>query len=164
MSMLQSPAAVTLHRAGGAELDQVMEIMRVAFDPQFGEAWTRAQCAGILPMSGVRLVLARSNDRALGFALVRHVADEAELLLLAVSPQVRGCGVGSALLQDFVQGGVDAGLSRLHLEVRDSNPAVSLYSRHQFVLEGRRPKYYRGTDGQVHDALTMARSITRGAA
>lgn len=163
MTMLRSPAAVTLHRAGGAELDEVMGIMRVAFDPQFGEAWTRAQCAGILPMSGVRLILARSNDRALGFALVRHVADEAELLLLAVDPQVRSQGVGTALLQDFIAGGMDAGLNRLHLEVRESNPAASLYSRHQFVLEGRRPKYYRGTDGQFHDALTMARSIAPAA-
>jgi ribosomal-protein-alanine N-acetyltransferase len=164
MSMLGAPAAISLHRVGGADLDDVMAIMRIAFDPQFGEAWTRAQCAGILPMSGVRMILARSNDLPLGFALTRHVADEAELLLLAVSPHVQGQGVGSTLLRDFIAYGTDAGLSRLHLEVRASNPAASLYSRHQFVLEGRRPKYYRGTNGQFHDALTMGRSIVPGTA
>jgi len=159
MSLLQSSTTLTLHRAGAEDLDHVIDIMQVAFDPQFGEAWTRSQCAGILPMSGVRLMLAKSGERPVGFALLRHVADEAELLLLAVSPQVRGCGVGSALLRDFIDVGVDAGLRRLHLEVRANNPAVSLYTKHLFDLEGRRPKYYRGADGQFHDALTMGRSI-----
>jgi ribosomal-protein-alanine N-acetyltransferase len=136
-----------------------MEVMHCAFDPNFGEAWTRAQCAGILPMSGVRMVLARLDGRPAGFSLSRHVLDESELLLLAVVPHNRGKGIGAALLEDFVASGIESGVSRLHLEVRDSNPAVTLYSRHQFVVEGRRQKYYRGTDGQFHDALTMGRSV-----
>ena len=36
------------------DLDDVMRIMSGAFQPCFGEAWTRSQCAGILPMSGRR--------------------------------------------------------------------------------------------------------------
>jgi ribosomal-protein-alanine N-acetyltransferase len=153
------PAPVLLQRAGGDDLDDVMQVMQTAFDPRFGEAWTRAQCAGILPMSGVRLMVARTNGQAAGFSLARHVTDEAELLLLAVAQDARGKGIGSALLAQFVDDGVQAGLRRLHLEVRDSNTAVKLYSRHQFVVEGRRPKYYCGTDGEFHDALTMARSL-----
>ena len=158
-SLQPAPSPLVLQRAGGSELDEVMEVMRTAFDPRFGEAWTRAQCAGILPMSGVRMTLARADGQAAGFSLVRHVADEAELLLLAVGPELRGRGIGSALLGDFVDGGLEAGLRRLHLEVRESNAAVSLYSRHQFIVEGRRPKYYRGTDGKFHDALTMVRTF-----
>lgn len=159
MSAVRSTTDLLLRRAGGAELDAVMEVMGQAFDPSFGEAWTRAQCAGILPMSGVRMVLARLEGRPSGFSLSRHVADEAELLLLAVAPQYRRSGIGAALLGDFVATGLEAGINRLHLEVRDSNPAVTLYSKHHFVVEGRRLKYYRGTDGQFHDALTMVRTI-----
>jgi ribosomal-protein-alanine N-acetyltransferase len=105
--------------------------------------------------------LARSGEEAAGFALSRQVADEAELLLLAVHPGMRGRGMGSALLNEFVRTGLETGVERLHLEVRASNPAVSLYSRHLFVVEGRRSKYYRGADGQFHDALTMARRVSR---
>ena len=159
MSTVQPSPTLLLQRAGGDELDLVMEVMRTAFDPSFGEAWTRAQCAGILPMSGVRMTLAVADGRPAGFSLVRHVADEAELLLLAVDPASRGRGIGSALLRGFIDLGKEAGLRRLHLEVRDSNPAVSLYCRHDFIVEGRRSKYYRGTDGKFHDALTMARTI-----
>ena len=159
MRTVESAEAFELTRASGEDLDDVMQVMGAAFEPSFGEAWTRAQCAGILPMSGVELTIARNEGKTVGFALTRQVADEAELLLLAVDPDRRGLGVGSALLTQFIRRGCKAGLHRLHLEVRESNRAVSLYSRHLFIVEGRRPKYYRGADGQFHDALTMARSI-----
>lgn len=160
MSTVQPSPSPVMQQAGSGELDEVMQVMQVAFDPRFGEAWTRAQCAGILPMSGVRLVLARTDGRPAGFSLTRRVADEAELLLLAVSPELRAQGIGGALLRDFTDRSRETGLRRLHLEVRAGNKAVSLYSRYQFVVEGRRPKYYRGTDGEFHDALTMARTLT----
>lgn len=159
MSGLRPAASVELQDAGWAELDQVMEVMTAAFDPRFGEAWTRAQCAGILPMRGVKMTLARDSGPPLGFSLVRQVADESELLLLAVLPEARGRGIGSRLLQRFVEDGCNAGLKKLHLEVRDGNDAVELYRRHDFTIEGRRSKYYRGSDGQVRDALTMVRFL-----
>ena len=50
------------------DLDDVMSVMNEAFDPQFGEAWTRSQCAGILPMSGVSLMLAAIRRRPIRWA------------------------------------------------------------------------------------------------
>lgn len=151
--------AAALRAVGWAELDRVMEVMNAAFDPSYGEAWTRAQCAGILPMSGVRLTLAQDGQVPLGFSLSRRVADEAELLLLGVVPDARRRGVGTRLLTHFLEDARQAGLRRLHLEVRDGNPAVLLYRRHEFQVEGRRSKYYKGPHGQFYDALTMVRLI-----
>ena len=159
MSTLHSPRPVPLQPAGWDQLDAVMAVMNRAFDPNFGEAWTRAQCGGILPMLGVRMVLAGDSVHPLGFSLVRAVADESELLLLAVAPEARRMGVGSSLLADFIGHAQAFGASRVHLEVRDGNPAVELYRRHLFGVEGRRPNYYRGADGRHYDALTMARPI-----
>lgn len=150
-----APRSLTLVRAGGAELDEVMQVMSKAFDPRFGEAWTRAQCAGILPMCGVNLLLARNDAGPVGFSLSRHVADEAELLLIGVVPEARGIGIATALVQRFIGDSRRAGASNLHLEVRENNPAVILYSRHDFVVAGRRAKYYRGPNGEMFDALTM---------
>ena len=130
------------------------------FSETIGEGWTRSQCAGILPLSGVVLRLARDEQGAVrGFSLLRTVADEAELLLLAVAPAARGRGVGGALLDDFIEHGRRQGARRLHLEVRDGNPAVAMYQAFGFRAEGRRPKYYSGQDGSQHDALTMARQL-----
>ena len=50
---------VRLERGTSKDIDSVMEIMESAFGDRFGEAWTRSQLAGILPMNGVRLTLAR---------------------------------------------------------------------------------------------------------
>jgi ribosomal-protein-alanine N-acetyltransferase len=154
-----APLELTLTRAGGAELDEVMTIIARAFDPRFGEAWTRAQCAGILPMGGVILQLARFRGEAAGFSLSRHAAGEAELLLLGVLPELRGRGIAGALIHRFVADSAAAQVKLLHLEVRDGNPAVSLYLNHQFTIAGRRHKYYRGPGGEMFDALTMVRKI-----
>ena len=150
-----------LKRGGADDLDAVMEVMTAAFDPAFGEAWTRSQCAGILPMGGVALTLARdaATTRPLGFSLFRTVADESELLLIAVEPDSRGRGVGRQLLEEFMQHAKASGATRLHLEVRDGNPAVSIYQQAGFAPVRRRRTYYRGSDHNQFDALTFARDI-----
>lgn len=142
---------------GPADLATVMAVMNDSFDPRFGEGWTLSQCAGLLPMPGVWLRLAHLDGVTAGFALARIVADEAELLLLAVEPGARRRGVGRALLADFIAGAGARGAGRLHLEVRDGNPAIRLYQAARFTLAGRRRNYYRGDDGRYYDALTLVR-------
>ena len=152
-----APHPTEIHiRAGGVEdLDEVMRIMGRAFRPCFGEGWTRSQCAGILPMNGVTLTIGEDAGKTVGFALARAVADEAELLLIAVDPERQGSGAGSSLLQHFIANARAGGASRLHLEVRDGNPAVGLYRAAGFVTAGRRRNYYRGPDGVRYDAVTL---------
>jgi ribosomal-protein-alanine N-acetyltransferase len=152
-----SGGGISVAEGGLSDLDAVMRVMEDSFDPIFGEAWTAPQCAGMLPMPGVWLSLARSGDEVIGFALARVVVGEAELLLLAVKRAGQGRGVGQLLLDRFVSIAAARGAERLHLEVREGNHAVKLYSRSGFSEVGRRSNYYSGRDGQVYDALTLAR-------
>lgn len=140
------------------DLDPVMHIMDLAFGRRFGEAWTRSQLAGILPMAGVSLMLARDphTDFAVGFSLVRSVADEAELLLLAVLPTHHRRGVGARLLDDFLKRARNDGIARVHLEVREGNPAVEMYHSAGFSPVGRRRNYYHAPNGKRFDAITLA--------
>ena len=151
----QAQSATRLRPGEFDDLDSVMHIMTSAFPPDFGEAWTRSQCAGILPMSGVTLTIADGPDGPAGFSLVRAVADEAELLLLAVEPSQQGKGIGQTLLDAFVSSARARGASRLHLEVRDGNPAMGLYSSAGFRPAGRRRNYYHGPHGETFDAVTL---------
>ena len=152
--------SVRVSRGTSRDLDSVMAIMDSAFDRRFGEAWTRSQCAGILPMNGVALVLARADDeQPMGFSLYRMVSDEAELLLLAVAPPFRRRGIGRMLLAEFLDSARDFGAGRVHLEVREGNPAMRMYRAAGFANAGRRRKYYRGSDGTQFDALTLARQL-----
>jgi ribosomal-protein-alanine N-acetyltransferase len=156
MATRQEPdVAVRLRRGAAGDLDQVMRIMTAAFPPCFGEAWTRSQCAGIMPMHGVILTIAESGGTAVGFSLVRSVADEAELLLLAVDPAEQRRGIGQALLDEFIAGALAGGAHRLHLEVRDGNPAIELYRASGFTPAGRRRNYYHGPGGEAYDAVTL---------
>lgn len=147
---------ITLLAGGVDDLPAVMEVMTAAFSDRFGEAWTRSQCAGILPMSGVSLVLARDDGgRVLGFALYRTILDDSELLLLAVTPPAQRKGVGRELLDHFVEDAKKNGANRIHLEVRDGNSAVRMYEAAGFVQSNRRANYYRGSDGVHYDALSF---------
>ncbi|MDQ8758303.1 GNAT family N-acetyltransferase [Sphingosinicella sp. LHD-64] len=155
-----STLTVTLREGGLADLADVMAVMDDSFEPCFGEAWTASQCAGLMPMPGVWLTLAREDGGTIGFALSRIVADEAELLLLAVRRGAQGRGVGKSLLARFEALARRRGAARLHLEVRDGNRAVKLYETAGFGLIGRRPHYYSGPDGQNYDALTFAKIVS----
>ena len=154
---MSSRAKLVLDDGSLSDLDAVMDIMDDSFHPAFGEAWTAPQCAGLLPMSGVWLTLARQGGEAVGFALSRIVVREAELLLLAVRRDRQRNGIGSRLLEHFTRLAVERGATRLHLEVREGNDAVKLYKQAGFAEVGRRKNYYSGRDGQVYDALTLSR-------
>jgi ribosomal-protein-alanine N-acetyltransferase len=148
--------SVRLVNGNADDLDAVMEVMSAAFPACYGEAWTRSQCAGILPMTGVRLVLARENQKkSVGFSLFRTVAGDSELLLLAVDPQAQGKGIGRKLLEHFIGDAKANGAERIHLEVRDGNAATRLYEAAGFTEVNRRRNYYRGEAGAQFDALTF---------
>ncbi|WP_240913834.1 GNAT family N-acetyltransferase [Sphingomonas sp. HDW15A] len=149
-----------LAAGGPADLPDVMRIMSSAFPPTFGEGWSKSQCAGILPLGGVRLVVARTADgEPAGFSLDRRVVDEAELLLLAVGSGFQRQGLGTLLLREFIETHRGGDVARLHLEVRDGNPAVTIYEQFGFRAVGRRKDYYRGADGVFNDAVTMIREL-----
>ena len=145
-----------LQPAGIDDLGAIMPIMAAAFDTCFGEAWSAAQCAGILALPGSALTIARVGEDIAGFGLLRSVLDEAELLLLAVAPAHQRQSIGAALLRSLVQTARDVDAKRLFLEVRDSNAAHLFYERFGFVRVGTRPNYYRGQDGSRHHAFTYA--------
>ena len=143
------------------QIDAVMRVMDCAFGDRFGEAWTRSQLSGILPMAGVFLSLAidTADESVIGFSLVRTVAGESELLLIGVLPDVQRRGVGARLLDDFLERAGEDDVSRVHLEVRDGNPAIGMYRSAGFSPVGRRRNYYQALDGNRYDAITLSREL-----
>lgn len=150
---------ITLRPGMPADIATIDRIMQRAFDPRFGEAWTRGQCLGILAMPGVWLTLAALNGDVAGFAVARAIAGEAELLLLACLPEVRRRGVGGALLRSVINDAQDRSATKIYLEVRRGNEALDLYRSSGFLKVGERLAYYRGTSGQLYDALTFERQL-----
>ena len=143
-----------------AHLDAVMAVMETGFPARWGERWTRSQLSGLLAGDPQAWMLVVHRERALaGFALARRVVDTAELMLLAVDPAHRRRGFARALLRGVVERAASGGATSLFAEVRQGNDAEQFYRAHGFVVTGRRPHYYRSTDGGRHDAMTMRLSL-----
>lgn len=140
-------------------VDRIMPVMQSAFDPAFGEAWTAEQCRGLLCLPGTVLRLAVSGEDVLGFALVRSVLDEAELLLIATAASQQRKGIGQLLLHSVFYWCHQNSVKRVILEVRSGNVAVELYTKMGFTQIGRRENYYRGLDNNQFDALTLQRNL-----
>ena len=146
-------------QGSGLDVAAIMPVMNDAFDPEFGEAWTAAQCLSTLALPGGQLLIARSDDVVVGFALSRGVIDEEELLLIGVLNVARRRGVGQQLIAKLSQACIQSERSVIFLEVRDGNKAHSFYSSMGFNPIGRRASYYKSTDGSRHDSITMARTL-----
>ncbi len=147
-------------------LDAIMRIMNAAFDPAYGEAWTRKQVSDAMTLPNSFFDLAdiggnspQTPDKAVGFTLSRSVLDEEELLLLAVMPEQRRNGIGKALLRKLTKSAQGRGIKRVFLEMREKNPAEQLYINEGFQQIGRRIDYYRsGIHGPL-DAITYTKNI-----
>ncbi|MBL4926910.1 GNAT family N-acetyltransferase [Fuscibacter oryzae] len=88
--------------------------------------------------------------------LARVVADEAELLTLAVAPAARRNGLGRQLVQQFLAEAQRRGAESAFLEVAASNqPAQALYLAAGFTQAGKRRGYYHMPDGTSDDALIL---------
>lgn len=145
-----------------------MQVMDAAFEPAFGEAWNRRQVSDalILPSTHALLIdedgaiiTGESAARPAGFVLSRHAADEEELLLIAVTPDFRGRGLGQVLIDRLFEAAATRGVRKVFLEMRRGNPAIHLYHKVGFEPVGERPNYYKMQDGSRIDAITFARCL-----
>lgn len=142
-------------------VDAIMLVMHEAFDPAFGEAWTRRQISDalVLPNTYYRLAVERSEAgqkrEIQGFSLSRHSGCEEELLLIGVRPRFRKSGIGARLLRNFCTDAQSRGARDLFLEMRDGNCAEILYRSVGFTCVGRRKDYYRNAAYGPFDALTF---------
>lgn len=121
-----------------------------------GECWTEPMLEEQLKLPGAFGWI----DPEGGMVLARTVADEAEILTLAVAPARRGRGVGRALLAAAMRSAAGAGAIGMFLEVSVTNTAARrLYADAGFSEVGRRRKYYcDGTDAIILRAALLSES------
>lgn len=95
-----------------------------------------------------------------GFALGRAIAGQAELLTLAVDPDMRRLGIGTGLLSAYEDSARARAATESLLEVAaDNTPAIALYHAAGYAQVGWRPAYYRHPDGVRCDAIVLRRSL-----
>ena len=97
------------------------------------------------------------NGGIAGFLILSTVAGEAEILEVAVSENMRRCGIASELMDEISDWCIKNGIERILLEVRVSNfPARAYYKKYDFAEDGVRKNYYRNP---VEDAVLMSKKL-----
>jgi tRNA threonylcarbamoyl adenosine modification protein TsaD/ribosomal-protein-alanine acetyltransferase len=147
-----------------ADLPRVVAIEKVCFPTP----WTKGMFVDELVQGESRhWVVADSPWGLLGYGGLMEADDEGHVMNLAVRPDARGRGLGTAMLSWLVVEARRRGLRRLTLEVRPSNAeAIDLYHRAGFHEVGRRPGYYSdsGEDGLIMWTGDLAGQEATGAA
>lgn len=119
-------------------------------------AWSTKEFRDLLDMRGC---FALGDERAA--ALVRVIADEAELLTIATHPDHRRQGLARDLMEHWHARAHDLGAVHAFLEVAADNPAAcALYVQTGYAETGRRKAYYPRASGPAADALIMSRRLT----
>jgi len=127
----------------------------------FNETWGAREIGALLQGPGGFGLVVRAPDSGVILALVlaRAVADEAEVLTLAVDPAHRRSGLARALVEAAAVEAAAAGARSLFLEVaRDNGAALALYRAVGFSQVGLRPSYYR-RGAEAADALVLRRDL-----
>jgi len=95
-------------------------------------------------LPGVAALVSERGGAISGIVVGRQVLDEAEILNLAVAQGVRRQGEGRALVQRLLNRFTEFQVSRVFLEVRESNAgAIAFYRELGFQPVGRRKDYYQ---------------------
>jgi [ribosomal protein S18]-alanine N-acetyltransferase len=148
---------IIVREATAADIPAIVALER---DSALVAHWPAASYQSIFQGGSPRLALVvdpEPKHTLLGFLVARITGDECELENIVVAPHVRGRGLASELLRALTDAARERKLSRILLEVRESNIAARMfYEKSGFELNGRRKSYYRDpTEDAVLYALKL---------
>lgn len=142
---------ITIHPMTPADLDGVLEVeSRSYLTP-----WSRDAFVSELFQTYTIYLVAKEEERVVGFAGMHVVWEDSHVTNIAVHPLYRGRGLGERLMRALIRRADRRGACRMTLEVRVSNQsAQNLYRKLGFITEpgAIRKGYY--TDTQ-EDAVIM---------
>lgn len=94
------------------------------------------------------------QESVVGFAGIMVIAEDSELLNIAVDPKFQHKGIGTLLMDKIVEESWKNGADRIFLEVRSGNTkAQQLYKQYCFKVIGERKNYY---NNPTEDAWVMS--------
>jgi ribosomal-protein-alanine N-acetyltransferase len=120
--------------------------------------WSEAGIRSAVTSSQTSAFVSTRHQGITGCIFGCRVADEAEILNLAVNSIYRRNGEGSQLVRQLLDAWQSQKVQRIFLEVRVSNlGAIYFYEQLGFQRIGRRKKYYADPE---EDALVLERTGT----
>jgi ribosomal-protein-alanine acetyltransferase len=120
----------------------------------FSQPWSAETFARMVGQGSTVVRVVEREGEIIGYGILLLAIDEAEVANIAIRRDLRGCGFGACLLDAMLEHARSCGVTRVVLEVRESNEAaLSLYASRGFETIGRRAGYY---DAPREDARVLA--------
>jgi len=140
----EGPAAASSPDLRLCEPNDLEDVATILAEAPEAASWSREALENALQRQPNLFLIAAIENHAVGFSLGRRIADEAEILNIAVRRDHRRHGIGMALLRKLLETLQREQVSQVFLEVRESNSAaIAFYEHLGFARAGRRPGYYR---------------------
>lgn len=120
----------------------------------FSDAWTSQGICDTFKQQQTFIAVAEAEGKIVGYCIVYYVLDEGEIARIAVDRRARRQGVGRGLLDYTLACCKEKQLTRLLLDVRESNAgARAFYSQYGFAHDGVRKNFY---EQPKEDAVLMS--------
>ena len=95
-------------------------------------------------------IVAKSNNEIIGFAGIKILLDEADIMNIVTKKCYRNQGIGTLLLKNLISTSKNSNLHSLSLEVNEENKiAIHLYENLGFKNIGIRKNYYKSKNGKI---------------
>lgn len=135
------------------DIKEILEIERQSFI----SPWSAPMFLESMSSPIYRNFVIEKDKSVIGYIMLYSVLDEAHITNFAIRPEYRKKGLGSRLLSFAIDYYKQRGVTDYFLEVREKNhEAISLYRSFDFLIVGKRKRYYSDTN---EDALIMHLSL-----
>lgn len=147
---------MTICDARPQHVEEILEIERQCFSVPWSENGIKFE----IESEDAFFPLAIIDGKIAGFAVLHLFEDDSELFNIVVRPEYRGKKIGGKLLDAVLSFAKDNKITKVYLEVRESNfIAKTLYLKRGFESLGIRKNYY---DNPKENAILMVKDMKRG--
>ncbi len=123
---------------------------------KFDEFWSYNTLKEELSCTNSYYIVAKEGSNIVGFAGIKIILDEANLMNIVTKKDKRNFGIASLLLENLINKSMEIGANTITLEVDENNaPAMHLYEKYDFKKVGLRKKYYNG----INNAVIMTKKL-----
>mgnify|MGYP000116755612 FL=1 len=128
------------------DLEEIKDVLLSDFD----DFWSYEVLREELLSDSSLYIVAKKQNEIIGFAGIKIIIDEADIMNIVVKKSYRNNGNGSLLLENLILISNKKNLNFINLEVDCKNTiAINLYKKFGFEEISLRKNYYKNNDAMI---------------
>ena len=145
-------AIIEISQMSLTDFEELQNILISDFD----DFWNPETLKKELQNNNSHYIVAKINNNIVGFAGIKTVFDEADIMNIVTRKDSRNSSIGSALFSAIIDYAKSNDVKKITLEVNENNlSAIHLYEKFNFIRIAERKKYYNGTDTAIIMQLNL---------